>query len=241
MGGVKAWRNTDLFTVETKKYVDTLNSLNKFNNKVKYLPNGFFSDLVNIDLSRIKKEKIILTVGRLGTYQKNTELLIEALISIEDSLDDWKIYLVGPMTDEFKIWLNKKLINHQFLKEKIVVTGNITDKAELYKIYAKASIFVLPSRYESWGLVLTEAIHFSAYSIVTKCCDAFEEIMIENNKLFGTILKREENFACILKIVINDIENYKKIAKQAAKSVDSRFNWDVVAKKLEKYLKVDEL
>lgn len=35
-----------------------------------------FSDLADVDLSKIEKEKIILTVGRLGTYQKNTEVLI---------------------------------------------------------------------------------------------------------------------------------------------------------------------
>ena len=85
-----------------KKYVDPLNDLNKFKNKVKYLPNGFFSDLADVDLSKIKKEKIILTVGRIGTYPKNTELLIESLIELENDLKDWKVYLVGPMTEDFK-------------------------------------------------------------------------------------------------------------------------------------------
>lgn len=233
-GGVKAWRDTDLFTVETKKYVDTLNSLNKFNNKVKYLPNGFFSDLVNIDLSSIKKEKIILTVGRLGTYQKNTELLIEALISIEDSLDDWKIYLVGPMTDEFKIWLNKKLINHQFLKEKIVITGNITDKTELYKIYAKASIFVLPSRYEGFPLVIQEAMHFACYPIITNCFPAVDEIIQKGKNEYGNIIEISlEDLSNALKSIVK-IDDLT-IGKCSAEFIDKNFNWETLAGKLKKY------
>lgn len=63
------WKSTDLFTVEAKKYVDELNKIPKFNRKVQYLPNGFFGDICTT-FKDIKKEKIILTVGRLETYQK---------------------------------------------------------------------------------------------------------------------------------------------------------------------------
>lgn len=235
--GGRVWRNTDLFTVETKKYVDILNTLNKFNNKVKYLPNGFFSDLVNIDLSSIKKEKIILTVGRLGTYQKNTELLIEALVSIEDSLDDWEIYLVGPITDDFKIWLNKKLINHQCLKEKIVITGNITDKAELCKIYAKASIFVLPSRYESWGLVICEAMNMANYIIATDCCDAFSDVLLNKNEIYGYIVDNEniESLRAGIVSVIDNIDDSILKARKGSIFVNQNFNWEILARKLDNY------
>ena len=233
-GGVKAWRNADLFTVETKKYIATLNSLNKFNNKVKYLPNGFFSDLVNIDLSSIKKEKIILTVGRLGTHQKNTELLIEALINIEDSLADWKIYLVGPMPDSFKIWLNKKLINHQFLKEKIMITGNITDKAELYKIYAKSSVFILPSRYEGFPLVIQEAMHFSCYPIVTTCYNRVNKVIYTAECEFEQIDKKKENDLSNALKNINDLDYLHK-GKIAAKFVNENFDWKILAEKLDNY------
>lgn len=118
-----------------------MNDLNKFKNKVKYLPNGFFSDLADIDLSKVKKEKIILTVGRLGSYQKNTELLIETLIELENDLEGWQVYLVGPMTESFEIWLNEKLNVHNKLKDKIVITGNIADKKNYIK-YMQNRVFL---------------------------------------------------------------------------------------------------
>lgn len=230
----RRWYFTDLFTVETNKYVDELNKLSKFSGKVKYLPNGFFSDLEDIDLSKIKKEKIILTVGRLGTYQKNTELLIESLIEIEDKLNEWIVYLVGPMTEDFEIWLNKRLVDHSKLKNKIVITGNIIDKKELYQIYAKSSIFVLPSRYEGFPLVIQEAMHFACYPIVTNCFPAADEVIRTGKNGFGDIVNQSENdLNNVLKSI--KIINYLEKGQKAAEFVNENFDWKILAKKLENY------
>ena len=230
----RRWDFTDLFTVETNKYVDELNELSKFSGKVKYLPNGFFADLEDIDLSKIKKEKIILTVGRLGTYQKNTELLIESLIEIEDKLNEWIVYLVGPMTEDFKIWLNNRLVDHSKLKNKIVITGNIIDKKELYQIYAKSSIFVLPSRYEGFPLVIQEAMHFACYPIVTNCFPAADEVIQTGKNGFGDIVNQSENdLNNVLKSI--KIINYLEKGQKAAEFVNENFDWKILAKKLENY------
>lgn len=46
-----------------------------------------------------EKENIFLYVGRIGNYQKNTDMILEALTKID--LKDWKFYLIGPLTDGF--------------------------------------------------------------------------------------------------------------------------------------------
>lgn len=193
-----------------------------------------FSDLADVDLSKIKKEKIILTVGRIGTYPKNTELLIESLIELENDLKDWKVYLVGPMTEDFKIWLNNRLVDHSKLKNKIVITGNITDKKELYQIYAKSSIFVLPSRYEGFPLVIQEAMHFACYPIITNCFPAADEVIRTGKNGFGDIVNQSENN---LNNVLKSIEiiNYLEKGQKAAEFVNETFDWEILAKKLENY------
>lgn len=67
------------------------------------LPNG-------IDLNRVResagrpvfeqKENLILTIGRIGTEQKNNELLLKALADIK--LKDWSVQFVGPIEESFK-------------------------------------------------------------------------------------------------------------------------------------------
>lgn len=226
----------DLYTVETKKYVNELNTIKKFHGKVKYLPNGFFSDLVKFD-KNIKKEKIILTVGRLGTVEKNTEMLVEAIAAIEpNKLKNWKIYLVGSMTDEFKEWFDRKLNSKTYLKKYFVVTGNINDKKKLYTIYNKSSVFVLPSRFESWGIALTEALAFSCYPIVTNCCDAFFEILDTNN--FAKIIPNEDKSALknSLEEILENKINYIKKGQIACEFIREKYDWQVITKNLNKYL-----
>ena len=95
--------NTDLITIETKAGYETFiknNFLNvNLSEKIQLMYSGFDKDLFdqyNINLKNIKeKENIILIIGRLGTYQKNTEMVLEAAKQL--CLNDWKVVLVGPI------------------------------------------------------------------------------------------------------------------------------------------------
>ena len=229
----------DLYTVETYAYVENLNKIERFKNRIKYLPNGFFSNLVELEKD-IKKEKIILTVGRLGTLEKNTEMLVDAIENIEpEKLKNWKIYLVGSMTDEFTKWFNERLNAKPYLKNYFVAAGNISDKKELYTLYAKSSVFVLPSRWESWGLVLTEAMAFSCYPIVTDCCDAFFEMLDSANSNFGKIIPNEDKSALknAIEEVLDDKVDFKNNGIKAHEFVSENFDWNIVVENLDKYLK----
>lgn len=226
----------DFYTVETSAYVNVLNELIKFNGKVKYLPNGFFSDLVEME-EDINKEKIILTVGRLGTVEKNTEMLVQAIEGIEqEKLKNWKIYLVGSITNEFTKWFNERLNAKPYLKNHFVTTGNISDKKELYILYAKSSVFVLPSRFEGFPLVLPEALYFSCYPIITNCFDGVFDI-IKNN--FGKIIPNEDKNALrsAIEEVLDSKVNYINKGKDASNFVKEHFTWRMISDKLESCLK----
>lgn len=225
----------DLYTVECKAYINELNNIKRFKNKIKYLPNGYFHDLIKID-KNINKEKIILTVGRLGTVQKNTEMLVEVVEGIDvEKLKDWKVYLVGSTTEDFNNWLTAKINNKPWLNEIFVLTGNISDKKKLYTLYSRSSVFVLPSRWESWGLVVTEAMAFSCYPIVTDSCDAFKEII---NERYGKIITNgssDELKNVIEKILENKIDYIKK-GIEAKRFTENNLNWKIITEKLNSYL-----
>lgn len=230
-------KNIDLYTVETKKYIKELNKLQRFNKKVKYLPNGYFPDFIK-DTDVSKKEKIILTVGRLGTEQKNTEMFVNVIASIApEKLNEWKVYLVGSITDDFRNYLKKIIRIKPYLKEIFVITGNIKDKSELYSIYARSSVFVLTSRWESWGLVLTEAMRFGCYPIVTNCCDAFDEVIATGKDGFGKIIDINDSVALkkSIEMVLDNKVDYIEKGQKASSFAVKNLNWRYITGQLDVY------
>ncbi len=232
---VEKWKSVSLFTAEVKGYIDVLNNLPKFNKKVQYLPNGFFNDLVKIEENNIKKEKIILTVARFGAWQKNTELLLEAFKKIEiNKLEGWQLWLVGPMTENFSNYLEQYKKENSDIKNRILVFGNIKNKEELYKIYAKAGIFVHPSKSEGFPLVIPEAMFYSCYPIITDCFDAAREIVIDNR---GKVIENE-NEQELVDALLWAVNNFKEAiikGEKAAIYTKENLIWEKLAKMLEKY------
>ena len=228
----------DLYTVECKAYVNGLNNVKRFKNKIKYLPNGYFDDLVELD-KNINKEKIILTVGRLGTVEKNTEMLIEAIEHIDSQkLIGWQVYLVGPYTDKFNKYIKEKISNKEYLNKIFVITGNIDDKKELYSLYAKSAVYVLPSIWESWGLALTEAMSFGCYPIVTDCNDVFKEILNYGDSGFAKIIPTKDVIAlqeAIEDAILNNVDYINK-GQQAKKFAESNLNYKNISRQLNYYL-----
>lgn len=160
----------DWFTVETKAYYEALAKTSMFKNRIAYLPNGV--SLLNVNTNWVeghKKENIIMTSGRIGTQQKNNELLADAIPKIpKDILDTWKFYFVGPYTDAFYQYIESIKSKNPYLTDKIILTGNITDRDDLYSYYQRAKMICMTSRWESTCIATLEAMYFGAYPMLTR-------------------------------------------------------------------------
>lgn len=143
-----------------------------------------------------EKENVIVCVGRIGNYQKNTEMLLEALHKVD--LKDWKIYMIGPITNSFN--LNdggnfQKRIDDFFdecpqHRDKLIFTGMIYDQKTLFEYYNRAKILLMTSRHESWGNVFSEAAAFGCYILST---DVGGATFASNDWKFGYKLKQEDS------------------------------------------------
>ena len=130
---------------------------------LKWIPNGVLKEEIK---NITKKKKIILCVGRLGTKQKATEILIESFEKAYTNISpEWKLWLVGSMEPEFENYLLSKLNKNPELNKRITYLGQIYDRKEMCKIYEDAAIITLPSRWESFNMVALEALAKSAYLI----------------------------------------------------------------------------
>lgn len=143
---------------------------------IEHVPNGFyhFTDR-EWDPSFDKKKNTILTVGRLGTSQKATEVLLEAFAGIAEKIPGWELHLAGSVEASFEDYLERFREQFPNLTDRIHFLGHITDRDLLYEEYLKAKIFALPSVYEGGTPnVIAEALYAGDVIAVTKI-DEYEE------------------------------------------------------------------
>ncbi len=91
--------------------------------------------------------KYILCLGRFSEL-KNFEIAIEAMTELSE---DYKLLLVGSGPQELKY---RELININKLRNRVFIFGP-TDEPDLF--YKASDVFLMTSRYESFGQVLLEA------------------------------------------------------------------------------------
>lgn len=117
--------------------------------KIEYIPNGYynFSECQNVPAFREKKN-IILTVGRLGTEQKATEILLEAFAKIAEKIPDWKLHLVGNVEHGFQTYIAEYFARFPELSKRVCFIGTIADRERLSEQYRAAKIFALSSTLE---------------------------------------------------------------------------------------------
>lgn len=97
----------------------------------------------------------LLSVGA-AVPRKGFDVLVAALASLAER--PWRCTIAGSLDrDPATAQALRVQIDRLGLSDRVTLTGAL-DPAALHKIYASADIFVLPSRYEGYGMVFTEAM-----------------------------------------------------------------------------------
>lgn len=171
----------EIVSVENQSVKDRIQNYTK--KELLVIQNGCLIDCVRE--SEIKKEDVFLTVGRLGTEQKATEVLLQAF-ALYASKHNWKLKLVGPIQENFKEYIENYFKIYPELKQRVEFIGMVKDRTQISKFYQEAKAFVLPSRWESFGLVLPEAVCNGCYIMTTENVPSAE--IVTHKGEFGEIL-----------------------------------------------------
>lgn len=169
----------------------------------------------------------MITVGRIGTEEKNNEMLLEALNNLD--LKEWKIYIIGSYTEDFKEKYDEFIKNNQDKKETVTLTGSIENKNLLYSYYNRAKVFLLTSKWEGFAIVYPEALRFGNYIITTDVGGARD---ITNNGKIGVVTEIENTIQFknkILKVINNEI-NLEEKFNQSLELSKKQFLWNEIVK-----------
>lgn len=222
----------DMITAESKSFCDILNECYP-GTDIRYLPNGFdcAQPGLPIPLPFEKKEKIIMTCGRIGAPQKNNGMLLRAAAGLD--LKEWKIIFVGPVEIPFQKEIERFRMENPHLQNNVVFAGMVADRAVLYEFYNKSRVFCLTSEYEGFPLVFPEALYYGNYIVSTKV--GAEEDITDSGKHGRTITGGAEELRGVLQEIIdgkNEIEsNYPARLEYCRQN----FLWNDIVKKLYGY------
>jgi glycosyltransferase involved in cell wall biosynthesis len=107
----------------------------------------------------------LLTVGAI-VPRKGYDVLVEALARLKDH--PWRLVIAGDNTrsPETAARLDEDITRYG-LSDRIEVAGPVSEE-RLSELYAAADLFVLPSRFEGYGMAYTEAVAHGVPVIGTK-------------------------------------------------------------------------
>jgi len=136
----------------------------------------------------------ILFVGRLIEIKRVADLIMAFSRLVEPEYENWKLEIVGDGP------LRQSLEAQSVPDSRVNFRGALNYK-ELGSVMACSDILVLPSSYESWGLVVNEALGYGLYVITTDVVASAQDLLDEST---GTLFK------------VGDIEQLTKALKTAS-------------------------
>jgi glycosyltransferase involved in cell wall biosynthesis len=169
------------------------------------------------DFARPASTRYLLSMGNTKPH-KDLPTLLSAFGILAPSFPDLRLLLVGP---EPLGYLRSELEGVPLeVSSRVTFTGPVTDP-ELRALYAGASVFICPSRYEGFGLPLLEAM---ALGTPVVCTDAasLPEVVGEAALLFPA--GEQGTLATTLARVLRDPVSRRNLAA-AGRARAAQFTW----------------
>lgn len=218
---------SDAVIVPTAAYASLLRSKYRRTKRVFVIPNGV--DPVFLSTSPVTRTKTceIVYVGRI-CYQKGLDILVDAMRRIVDREQDAKLTVVGPVRwDEGQGYLNlvRDMTVRLGIADHVDFIHNATD-GMLRTILGRARVLVAPSRFESFGMVLLEAMA-SGTPIVASDIPPFREVADDAAVFYKN---SEELVDAVIRLMHDDVMRAKLIA--AGKERVRDYTWDRISRSI---------
>ncbi|HEV2295334.1 MAG TPA: glycosyltransferase family 4 protein [Tepidisphaeraceae bacterium] len=167
-----------------------------------------------------KGRRFLMFCGRLA-HEKRVDLLINAFAGVAHEHPEWDLLVVGdgPLREQLQ-----QLAQDRFgapSGSRVKWLGAVLNPADLAAVYKSADVFVLPSDFEPWGVVVSEA---AAAGLALVCSDrvgAASELLRdgENGRLFRA------GSSVSLQAAMNDAMNPMLLPTRKAASSSILLRW----------------
>lgn len=184
------------------------------------------------DTSQIRKEKLVISTGRLVDF-KNQAMLLRAFIKIHDDFPEYSLELFGDDSHDGTKEILEGIIKDNNAGEYIRLMGASN---RLEKEIPRAELFAFASNSEGMPNSLLEAMCLGMPVVATNCPSGGPETIIEDgvNGLL-TPVGDENAFADAITRVLKDKELAETLGKNAAK-LRNITNTDAIVKEWREFI-----
>ena len=165
-------------------------------------------------------EPVILCLGRLAP-QKGFDLALKAFALVEKVFPKARLMIVGEGVEESAL---KQLASTLGITDKVDFTGSVPPE-EVYAVINRATMMLLPSRFEGLPLVALQAARMQR-PIISSAVDGLPELVVDQES--GLVLEdnNERELARAIACVLQNPRKAIGMGKALAQRFEERFGFD---------------
>jgi mannosylfructose-phosphate synthase len=213
------------------------------NEKLRMIPPGYddtrFYPVSNSTRALLRRKfgfegKVILSLGRIAR-NKGYDLLIRAFAEVAAREPEARLVLAigGERLDpgeERILGACRALVRELALDERVSFSGFVAD-SDMADIYRAADVFVMPSRYEPFGMTAVEAMACGTPTVVTTHGGLFRLLRFGISGLFADAFDPMDLAITILK-ALRHAPLAERMSRYGAETARSLFTWTGIAQQL---------
>jgi glycosyltransferase involved in cell wall biosynthesis len=216
------YKKASLIIVHTKLQKNALLCISFFKDKnIEVLPLGIDDSIFKEKSIIVKNSSIkqLLYVGRISRL-KQVEIAIDSMVVIKSNNIECKLNIVGPISDLKYFNELKNLVIQLDLIDNVNFIASVKQE-QLVSFYQNADVVLLPSKHESFGMVITEAMACGTPVISLEGSGGPEEIIV--NGFDGFVVPGENYRNTVLKL-LSDQSLLEELSKNALVSVKNKWS-----------------
>ena len=211
-------KNSHKFILLSPAFIPIAQKFSRVKHPTKFLaiPNPIPMPVSDEDVS---KEKEIIYVGRIEYNQKRTDRVVDIWRELEPLYPDWKLTIVGDGDDRED--LQKRI--HEYGLKRVEITGFVNP----IKYYKRASILLLTSEYEGFGLVVAEAMSQGVVPVVYNSFESVKDLITDGYN--GVLVEKPFSVSGFVRRVQELIENTElHVLSQNSRIASKRFSVNTI-------------
>jgi glycosyltransferase involved in cell wall biosynthesis len=195
-----------------------------FKQPVCILPNGI--DVPPLVVRSQSKRNSLLFLGRIHP-KKGIDNLLRAWHAVEDKYPDWDLNIIGP--DNGGYLGEMQALTAQLKLSRVIFRGTLYG-AEKLQAYRDASLFVLPTYSENFGMTVAEALAAGTPAIVTK--GAPWSGLEENNVGWWIDIGVDPLVACLEKALALSDNELNNMGVSGRNWMIRDYSWDYIGQQM---------